>query len=299
MIAPALARTDNRAVTAKTRSDSGPPEEWFDGELLAAHRLGATSFDFFVDWRTWRLSRPVLAKLSATRTEGEGVVGADVSAVRSALAGHTDRGQVLFRMASNHDLDPVWVVVPDWCNWGASSGEILWCPVGSDGLPQSVKRMGVQAIREMIAEHTGERFKPQKGLYWSTTGLEGYLSGTDTPWPGDADLVLVAHETGLPTAIVEFRKQTQDRELTSRFLDYYPGPDSRRWDRLAVLARHFDPPPVLLAVHYSVVESEMGVLVVRMGGDPGSLVEVSEDRFQVPTNRSEQAAFTEAILRMI
>ena len=175
----------------------------------------------------------------------------------------------------------------------------MWCPIGHDGLQKRVQRLDLQAIRDLIAIHTGERFTPQKGLYWSTTELEGYLATTDTPWPGDADLVLVALDTGLPKAIVEFRKQTQDRGLTSRFSEYYPRPDGRRWDRLAVLASHFEPVPPLLAIHYSVVATEREVLLVRIEGQPGALSETSEVRYEVPTSSSGRRAFTETIVQLI
>ena len=295
---PVLASTSDRRKVARTRPDTGPPESWFPDDVLGRKGFEAVSFDFFVNWASGSMSSPVLCKVSARRAEG-GVVGASIDSVRAALHSRSRRGEILFKFCSSRHLDPYWAVIPDWSNWSDPDSEILWCPIGGDGLPSEVVRMKLAGVRELIARETGQRFTPQKGLYWSTTSLEAVLSGTDTPWPGDADLVIVSRATGSPVAVVEFRKQTQDRELASRFEDYYPRPDGRRWDRLAILANHFQPAPPLLALHYSVLPGEPRVLVHQIEGTPGDLSESAAVAFEVPTDQVGREAFAEQFLGLL
>ena len=74
-----------------------------------------------------------------------------------------------------------------------------------------------------------------KGLVYSTSTLEGYLSQTDAAWPGDADLIVLDKALN-PVALLEYKKHTLDTPMRDQKLsNYYPSKDRRKYDRLAIL----------------------------------------------------------------
>ncbi len=296
---PVHARVGNRQQLSVSRPGWGPPEAWFDVATLSAAGLYAVSFDFFINWSTGSLEPILWMKRSAVEEPG-GVAAYDEEAVTAALAvdpSNFVEAAGVYELAMLGGLSPAWAIIPEWFSWEDGRGHVLLCPFGQDGRPTKVEVVSWQVIQTRIYRHTGEYFVPQKGLYWSYTTLEAALSKTRTPWPGDADVVLVSAVTHEARAVVEMKKHTKGADLVSSFHRYYRTTDRRRWDRLAMLAQGLPGQPPLLGLFYSTQLVHDRVLVHEIQGTAGALSAAAESMFSVPTTANEAVAFTDSVMK--
>jgi hypothetical protein len=194
-------------------------------------------------------------------------------------------------------MEPYWALIPDWYQWVEDRDSMLLCPIDEHGLPTSVARYNFDDIKSMIRAHTGERFSLQKGLIYSTTGLESSLARTDAPWPGDVDLILASVRDNRPLVIIEFRKQTQEGKPESKFAKYYPGVDQRRWNRLAMLSHFYGDIPVV-ALNYSVVAEQKDIHLCRIAGSPKTLTQGPSLWTSIPFDEEGCKKLVDSILKL-
>ena len=159
-------------------------------------------------------------------------------------------------------------------------------------------------------------------LTFSTTDLEYFLSTTETPWPGDADLVVLTGDRGRARAVVEFKKHNLTAPLEDHtFVRYYRPADQAhaesktsdrlKWDRLAWLAKRLAPseyrdwdadgtegrpfaaetaPIPLVAIYYPTSDAHRYVVLDRIVGEPGMLTSVGRARAALPSSADPDSA---------
>jgi len=265
---PVLALATDRARVARNNPVFGGPEDWFRAESLREANAEGVTFDFFVNWRTRGVDDRLWIKRVAIRSPGSGIVTAGLDDVRRALEPWSDEIRAAHRFAVDYGFDDRWVVIPEWWDWTTSFGKVLFAQV-SDGLVSAVRAVDFGLLCEEIHVRTGEYFRPSKGLTFSTSKLEAALSRTATPWPGDADLVVFDADSQKALGVIEYKKHTLATPIRPTFADYYPGVDSRRWDRLALLAQRLQAP--LYCLYFSVKGEESTTLLQRISGPARSL----------------------------
>lgn len=272
-IVPRLALSADRTQVAKSNSLRGGPDDWLRPEVLARHGATGIQFDFFVNWSTLQIDPRIWVKRVAVRDRNSGAVGTSTASVAAALAPWTSELDAVGAFAAKYGFDERWVIIPEWWDWATPEarmqGKVLFAAVEAGNVAR-VQAVDIPSLESEIASRTGQRFKIGKGLIYSTSGLEGMLSRTETPWPGDADLVLLESSSHQIIGIIEYKKHTLASEIRPTFSDYYPGRDSRRWDRLAMLADRLGAP--LYCLYYSVKPNESRTYLQRIGGRPRALV---------------------------
>ncbi len=143
-----------------------------------------------------------------------------------------------------------------------------------------------------------------KGLFWGTTSLECHLSSTDSLWPGDVDAILFSDDVDCrPIAILEYKKHNLDTPLQDqRLSNYYPSPDGRKYNRMAILARQLagsEDVPVVV-VYYSTKEHITQVKLELIEGLPRFLRSSQSANFDfaaAPTDAT-RAEFLDAVLAL-
>ncbi len=111
-----------------------------------------------------------------------------------------------------------------------------------------------------------------KGLIYGTSALECYLSQSDALWPGDVDSVLWSHTTNSAVALLEFKKHTLTTPISSQELSsYYPNPDGRKYNRLAVLRDHLSANLPLFVIYYPTNTMHDTIKIERVVGPYGGL----------------------------
>jgi hypothetical protein len=237
------------------------------------------SFDFFVNWNTREVAREVWVKRTAVRNSNSPLKGRSVEDVRDALSHWDDEMVTLDLFAVKNDFCQAWVIIPDWWEWDKEQGNVLHARL-AHGRVADVELRSYATLCSEIHRMTGVYFTPGKGLTYSTTALEAALAQTRTPWPGDVDCVVIDPLDGRAIAVLEFKKHTLSSPISASFSNYYPGRDSRRWDRLAILAERLDAP--LMCLYYSVNPEEETAILQWLEGGPGLLTPGKQIRTRVP-----------------
>ena len=121
----------------------------------------------------------------------------------------------------------------------------------------------------------------EKGLYWGTSRLECFLSKTDSAYPGDVDFVLLDRNRDV-SGIIEFKKHTKSEPISEQKLgNYYPSPDGRKYDRLAILRDYFDVSIPLLCLYYPTRTSFSEGRLELLAGTNGDLKTSAASNFKL------------------
>lgn len=124
----------------------------------------------------------------------------------------------------------------DWAN--ESSNLMIATFIGRSGTEFifDSELVAINAFKELIQKHSGGPVKiGDKKLTYGTSRLECYLSKTDSLYPGDLDLI-VFNERFEPIALLEYKKHNLQSSISEQKLsNYYPNPDARKYNRLAIL----------------------------------------------------------------
>jgi hypothetical protein len=96
--------------------------------------------------------------------------------------------------------------------------------------------ISIESFKELIRYNSGGPVQiGSKALIYGTSNLECYLSGTNSLYPGDVDLILL-DRSNKPVGILEFKKHTLSTPISKqRLANYYPYPDGRKYNRLSIL----------------------------------------------------------------
>lgn len=238
---PVLARCDNREIKAKKHPSSGNPEEWLDNSYLVAHGLRGVSFDFFVNWEKLSISNELwIKRIVRNEVKPWPVMQSDTILKSIYQCDGEDAVRTLCKFAHNYNFSCHYFLFKESQDWALHPSPIVEVRLDEIGSVQDLQNITIPELKSRIKQLSGGQvFVGKKGLFWGLTSLECFLSKTDAAWPSDADLVLV--NSNLETfAIIEFKKHTLNTPIEKQALsNYYPYPDGRKYNRLAILKSYF------------------------------------------------------------
>ena len=297
---PFLARSDDRRVLPKTHPYAGAPEDWFSDAALDGTGLFGISFDFFVNWRTGALSPELWIKRIVAPAFQPWPCGD--AAVWQQLLEQCDGAEPLRRLgafAQRRGLRMTCQLFKESSQW-TKQMPLVSAALDADG---QVRRADVKPLSDLMAEIRALSGGPvqigRKGLLYSTSTLEGYLSRTDALWPGDADLVLVDGQS-VPQALLEFKKHTLETPMSAQGLsNYYPRPDGRKYDRLAILRDFLAPELPLVVVYYPTRTIHRTVVLERIEGSAGHLRGGARQEVPLPRNPGDCGAVQAALRSLL
>lgn len=287
---PILASCSDRKQLAKTHPTLGESDHWMTSSNLAPEGLAATSFDFFVDWSG---SPPVVGKelwvKRISSVDVQSVRGADV--LSGAQACGDDLG-TLENFSLAYGFKPRYMVFEESVDWANPESPLLAASL-SGGQFSSIRHITRDQLMEVIRSCSGGPVSiGGKGLFYGTSSLECYLSGTDALWPGDADCVLWNIKEHRAVALLEFKKHNLDTPLADENIQKYMRTDRRKWERLALLRDRLQVP--LSCIYYSTKPEVTEVKVERLSGPPGKL-QTSGQPVYIPIADMTQAQLGRAI----
>ncbi len=278
-IEPILALCSNRATLAKENPVLPPPQSMLSNNILSEQDLFGVSFDYFIDWTTNQLNRDLWLKCPVKTSNQSGWSNLSDEAIASSLRDH-QKFRDLVNFSLFNSCSATAIIFDDRQQWGSAPSTIIcahWpkCPISKKGL--DISRADLPQIKEMIKNRSGGPVAiGRKGLTYGTSSLECHLSGTDALWPGDADLLICEKTTMRPIALIEYKKHTASSKKNFQeqcLSNYYPSPDGRKYDRLALLSEQISSnhPIKTFTLYYSTIESELSVKIEEIIGAPGSL----------------------------
>src|SRR5690606_10997470 len=100
------------------------------------------------------------------------------------------------RYLATRGLTYKYILFQDSSNWGHHPNPIVEVTIDEDGNVSQVHRISLVDLKDNIKRLSGGPVSVgRKGLIYSTSSLEAYLSGTDSLYPGDLDQ-LILNEAG-------------------------------------------------------------------------------------------------------
>lgn len=289
---PFLAKCSDRNLLPLAHPTSGSPESWFSDERLMPHGLRSIAFDFFVNWST-PLARLTPVIWIKRILEPHYTYDHVIQNIHDVLI-HEFGSRYLNSLKSfahTHNLQVQFIIFKDNLDWSVFTGEILLVSLAADNSCDLVfdhTLITVEHLKTLIKTHSGGPIKiGRKGLIYGTSNLECYLSRTDSLYPGDVDQIILDIENR-PVCMLEFKKHTlSDPIENQRLSKYYPNPDGRKYDRLAVLRDHIGNVPVFIFYYPTRAQFSKGKFEI-IGGNIGNLLSTRSGYFDLPTNDSTE-----------
>lgn len=291
---PFLAKCCDRNSLPKLHPTSGSPEDWFSNEILATHNLSGISFDFFVNWH---LNPPSITPiiwvkriLSPDYNYQKVIENVDNTFVKEF---GEKQLKVFESFAKNNHLKIQFIIFNDELDWSNADSDILVIDFKIVDNGQFIfghSLITIDEFKNKIRNYSGGPVQiGAKGLIYGTSNLECYLSGTNSLYPGDADLILL-DEKSRPICILEFKKHTLNTSILSQQLsNYYPKPDGRKYDRLAILKNYlsdYNANIPILNIYYPTRNHCKEGRLELLKGNAGNLYTNAASNFPLPGTRS-------------
>lgn len=304
---PTLAYCNNRARSASTHPFSGEPDEWLADMYLEPHSLVGFTFDFFVNWTTHSISNRLWIKRIVEPSFAPWpILSHDIS---NAIyqCDEEEKVKQFCRFADRYSMSCHYFLFKESNDWVNSPAPIVAVSFDRDGLVTDVREVEISFLQRRIREHAGGPVPVgDKGLILGTSTLECYLSETDAAWPGDADLVLIDSDF-VPQAIIEYKKHTPNSRFSffdQKLSNYYPRPDGRKYNRLALLRDYLSgnaPPLPIIVVYYPTPTSIDQVKLERVEGPYRRLRAAETEFVPLPNTGDENSCrdFVASLLQMI
>lgn len=272
LIKPKLARCDNRKVLAKQHPYAGSPEDWFGNNLLRDSSFYGISFDFFVNWSNGTISHEVWDKrvIDSSVNNWLSLDKAFLyNEIRRLEGNDVVEGKVEFLIKNNLMLN--YFLFKEKKSW-RKTDEIIKIKMGVDENSTELTTVTIAELQILIQKLSGGGFNiGRKGLIYGNTTLECALSKTNSLWPGDADLLLLNKDLNC-MAILEFKKHTLHSEIQSQALaNYYPKPDGRKYNRLAILRDYLGEDIPIIIIYYPTNNKIEEYKFEIIGGNVGQL----------------------------
>ncbi|MYL48290.1 hypothetical protein GLV98_02290 [Halobacillus litoralis] len=297
---PFHARCDDRTRLSSLHPVAGDAGDWFPRDILEQFSLSAVGFDFFVNWSNYKLSDEYWVKRILSEEELSNVNDEILEGLIYACDSK-EFVEDLARIPQGSVKYLIFRESTDWNNLDEGDFPILKVNINSEGRVDGFDRLNIYQLMEQIQFLSGGPVHVGgKGLIYSTSRLECYLSRTDSAWPGDVDLVLLDKEKN-PFAIIEFKKHTLTEDIENhKFERYYSnGKDTRKYNRLAILKENMGNDIPLYILYYPTKEKFDYVLFEEATGGYGSLEAGNCYGLDLPTNKSEQTQFISNIVDII
>lgn len=299
---PKLAKSTDRTVLPKSHPTAGDPELWFSNRLLAEYECFGISFDFFIDWSDETVSPEVWVKRIATSNEDLSDLSEEAIYKLIIACDGKDELQQAAAFLHSHNLEFKYLLFAESNDWNKYPAPIVEVTIDENGDVTAVEQISLNELRNKIKRLSGGPVRVgTKGLNYSTSSLEAYLSLTDSLYPGDLDQIIINDE-GEAIAILEYKKHTLDTPIENQALkNYYPSPDRRKYDRIAILRDYIDESLPIVVVYYPTKTHIKSVKLELLQGVKGQLSTKKTKLVTLPTKGSKASYIEvyENILNMI
>lgn len=301
LLKPKHAKCNDREELSKRHKVAGDAEEWFSRELLNKYGLSGVNFDFFVNWTFENVSNEFWVKRNVSEDE---ISSIKVEVIQDLIYSCDSQEFVkdLASLANGSLKYKLFRESVDWENQKDDQFPILSVDIDVTGRVSAVRRENLNVLMEQIKDLSGGPVRVgKKGLTYSYTNLECYLSKTDAAWPGDADLILLDREKK-PVAILEFKKHTISKEIERhKFEEYYKEnwSDKRKYNRLAILRDALGEEIPFLVIYYPTREEIEYILIDEVLGKVGDLYAGREWKLDLPVDKKSQIQLIETIVEII
>lgn len=295
---PFHAKCANRSEPSKRHEQAGVAEEWFTPELLSMFSFSGISFDFFIDWRNETLSPEFWVKRLIHEQNVLPTISREFIQNLIYTCDGENNVKNLARFANGNLRYKLFRETDDWINHPNNPNPILDVKINSYGEVIQVSRIPLESLKEDIRLLSGGPVKiGKKGLNSAYTTLECFLSSTDALWPGDVDLLLIGNDNR-PRAIFEFKKHTLKEAIEKhKFSCYYPYPDGRKYNRLALLRDSFRENKLPIIVIYFPTESNFEeILIEEIVGEYKNLSATKEIRHPLPITIEQKVQLMRKII---
>ena len=295
---PDLALTADRTHKAQTNDYCGNPEKWFDSQAFHEKNLYATSFDFFVNWESKRVCDEVWIKRISDLDSIHSQTESELIELISDCDGK-ESSQRLYRFLKYQKMIEKYMLfrnVPE-NQWANGEEKVVELDL-SKFKKGSVAQFDANEIQKKI-EELRRRPSPigSRGLIYSTSSLEGYLSRQPYFWPGDADTVIY-DDSNKVIAIIEFKKHTARSHIpfAEQRITNYLNQDILKYKSLAMLRDKFN--TKLFVLYYPIPRDINYVIVEKLDGMADSLYASERVELELPNCRSDERmrAFADAFI---
>jgi hypothetical protein len=247
----------------------GPdPGDWIRRSLPLGWRL--FSFHFFVNWSAQSLSvgnRVWLTRLIKFE-DPEEAEATDYPQLEMALRTSDVLKEFyeLQRTLNKYGIQTEIILLPEIPCAKVNDHTSVWTGRISGVNEFVLNKLKLSELRTAIQQESGGPIRiGNKGLTYGTSTIECYLSGTDSPYPGDVDCILVDNND-VVRCLIEYKKHTLNDAIGKHLINrYYPNPDGRKYLRLDALVRRFQErksPVPFVMLYYSSKKSEARLQVV-------------------------------------
>lgn len=290
---PYLAKCGDRLTMPKSNPVSGSPEDWFSNNVLELNKLRGISFDFFINWAAVPSLTPILWIKKVVKPEFSYSQVIDVLSDTLIAEFGDEYLYCLKEFALAYKLRVQFILFRDDYNWADSNSNILMVDYVIDAertFQFTALLIPIEEFKSTIRDYSGGKVNiGSKGLTYGTSNLECYLSGTDSLYPGDVDLIIF-NQSSTPICIFEFKKHTLHSPISLQKLsNYYPNPDGRKYNRLAILQQYLNTPDFqlpLVVVYYPTNESETYGRMELLQGHPSNLSTKAACNFRLPASKT-------------
>ncbi len=298
LVKPYLALTTDRNKLPKSHPFSGAPEEWFINDILKQRSVFGVSFDFFVNWKNNTISNEFWVK-RIVKDEYTPWPLTDKGILQQKIydCDGIEYVRVLSRFASKYNVNLKYLLFKESNRW---NDEMLIVSVAfnNKGEVYQVTEKNISDLKKDIKLLSGGSISiGNKGLVYSTSTLEGYLSQTDAAWPGDADLIVLDKALN-PVALLEYKKHTLDTPMRDQKLsNYYPSKDRRKYDRLAILRSFLGEDTPFINIYYPTNPKFDIIKFEKIAGTFGALKSGEINECYLPKNSSDYLKVVDNILK--
>mgnify|MGYP003652261582 FL=1 len=253
---PFLALCSNRATLPKTNSKYGGPEDWLNNSNLTNKKLFGITFDFFIDWSSNSCLNEIwIKKILSEKYNYDYLIQNHIEIFANCF--EPDYFKYLSAFSKFYSIEPYFIIYNDSLNWSNDDSLLLKVHISYKKEHNKLdtlftfSKIKLSDFKTEIRTNSGGPVRiGSKGLIYGTSLLECALSKTDSLYPGDADLAII-NPTGQLECILEYKKHNLNTSISLQKLsNYYPRPDGRKYNRLAILRDFLDKKLPILNIYY-------------------------------------------------
>lgn len=278
------------------------PEDWLTNDLLDKYQLKQINFDFFVDWSNNKISPEFWVKRIA---DSEPIIPTTANVQK--LIYECDGEDYVINLAGFVNGSLKYKIFRESTAWARYSNNpelqpkpILDVLINKSGKVTEIKKITLQTLMRQIRKFSGGTTKiGSKGMKIAFTDLECFLSKTDALWPGDADMILL-NNSNEAIAILEFKKHTLNAKIEEHMFErYYPKPDGRKYNRLALLRDSIKESIPIIMIYYPTKACHSYIIVEKIDGTFRKLYSSKMIKLDLPVSLEKKEEVLKTILRLL
>ncbi|WP_160037140.1 hypothetical protein [Paenibacillus sp. An7] len=296
LIVPEYAQCNDRTKKSNTGGSHQNIMDLFNDDSLSKDNLIGLSFDFFINWKDNIVNGEIWIKRTVKSVEILNDIFENIGNEIKKI----DSNQYISKMisfAKSNNFILKYKIIPEvpcneWVEYDSGQQSEVECIIDFEIEPNvHKKKQKLKELREKIKILSGGPMTVRKGLKYGGSTLECYLAKTDTPWPGDADILLYNTNKHTQLTLVELKKHTLVDKIELHTCEhYFNGRDKTKYNRLILLADYLKVP--LLVLYYSTRKEHREIIIDKLEKDHQKKLGVKvvkRDSFKVPTKSSNSA----------